>query len=105
MLPQSSPPAPILLLILSGMDPEQEEPQELSREPHDQKCGQRSPDKSERDQSWAFISDLQGKVLPGEPRANSLVGAAVWTETGGGETRVHKGRESVSVWQENLQFQ
>ena len=38
-------PLPILT-----WDPEQEEPQELSREPHVQKCGQRSPDKSEQDQ-------------------------------------------------------
>ena len=32
-------------------DPEQEEPQELSREPHVQKFELRSPDKSEQDQS------------------------------------------------------
>ena len=31
--------------------PEQEEPQQLSREPHVQKCELRSPDKSEQDQS------------------------------------------------------
>ena len=82
VLPQSSPlsassfsPPSILT-----WDPEQEEPQQLSREPHVQKCELRSPDKSEQDQSWAFISDLQGKVLPGEPHANPLLRAVVWTE-------------------------
>ena len=32
--------------------------------------------------SWAFISDLEGKVLPEEQHANPLVGAEVWTEPG-----------------------
>ena len=74
--------APSLLSCPSVLtwDPEQEEPQQLSREPHVQKCELRSPDKSEQDQSWAFISDLQGKVLPGEPHANPLLSAVVWTE-------------------------
>ena len=74
--------APSLLSCPSVLtwDPEQEKPQQLSREPHVQKCELRSPDKSEQDQSWAFISDLQGKVLPGEPHANPLLSAVVWTE-------------------------
>lgn len=66
--PPPSHPPPSLPGIQS-----RREPQELSREPHVQKYGQRIPDKSEQDQSWAFISDLQGKVLPGEPHANPLV--------------------------------
>ena len=82
VLPQSSPlsassfsPPSILT-----WDPEQEEPPELSRKPHVQKCELRSPSKSEQDQSWAFISNLQGKVLLGEQHANPLVGAAMCTE-------------------------
>ena len=77
----------------------------MSRQPHVQKFELRSPDKSEQDQSWAFISDLQRKVLPGEPHANHLVGAVTWIEPGGAETRESKGRKSVSVWKKDLQSQ
>ena len=105
VLTQSSPPSSFSCPSVLTWDPEQEEPQELSREPHVQKCELRSPDKSEQDQSWAFISDLQRKVLPGEPHANHLVGAVTWIEPGGAETRESKGRKSVSVWKKDLQSQ
>ena len=74
MPPELRPPSSSHAPSVLTWDPEQEEPQELSRESHVQKFELRSPDKSEQDQSWAFISDLQGKVLPGEPHANPLVG-------------------------------
>ena len=102
--PQNWGPHPPLMPTLS-LPGTQSRRQEMSRQPHVQKFELRSPDKSEQDQSWAFISDLQRKVLPGEPHANHLVGAVTWIEPGGAETRESKGRKSVSVWKKDLQSQ
>lgn len=59
--------------------------------------------------SWAFISDLEGKVLPEEQHANPLVGAEVWTEPGGGGTgqlsaKWNKGLLcwDVNQWQQSI---
>lgn len=41
-----------------------------------------SPDKSKQNESWRFISDLQGRGLPREQHANSLCGENQWKGLG-----------------------
>ena len=49
--PRAHPPSSFSCPSILTWDPEQEEPQELSREPHVQKFELRSPEKSKQDQS------------------------------------------------------